>query len=128
MTPYLEEAFDLTARVPGRVTPNPAVCAVIVPNDAVVGRGFHTWAGVKHAEVLALEDAGELARGAALYVTLEPCSHYGRTPPCVSAIIDAGIAKVVAAMQDPNPRVHGSGFIVLQEAGIEIEIDHDYTA
>ena len=76
----------------------------------VVGRGFHTWAGVKHAEVLALEEAGERARGATLYVTLEPCSHQGRTPPCADAIVAAGIKKVVAAMQDPNPQVRGAGF------------------
>ena len=76
--------------------PNPAVGAVIVRDGDVVGRGFHTWAGVKHAEVLALEEAGERARGATLYVTLEPCSHHGRTPPCVDAIIAAGIRKVVA--------------------------------
>ena len=127
MNNYLDEALDLAAGGLGRVSPNPAVGAVIVRGDVVVGRGFHTWSGMKHAEVLALEEAGERARGATLYVTLEPCSHQGRTPPCVGAIIDAGIAKVVAAMQDPNPRVHGSGFNVLQKAGIEIEIDRAYT-
>jgi diaminohydroxyphosphoribosylaminopyrimidine deaminase / 5-amino-6-(5-phosphoribosylamino)uracil reductase len=128
MNPYLEEALDLATQGLGRVSPNPAVGAVIVRDGVVVGRGFHAWAGMKHAEVLALEEAGERARGATLYVTLEPCSHQGRTPPCVGAIVDAGIAKVVAAMQDPNPRVHGSGFNVLQKAGIEIEIDRAYTA
>ena len=128
MTPYLEEALDLAAQGLGRVSPNPAVGAVIVRDDVVVGRGFHTWAGVKHAEVLALEEAGERARGATLYVTLEPCSHQGRTPPCADAIVAAGIKKVVAAMQDPNPRVQGSGFQVLKNAGIEVEIDARYKA
>jgi len=94
----------------------------------VVGRGFHTWAGVKHAEVLALEEAGGLARGSTLYVTLEPCSHQGRTPPCADAIVAAGIKKVFAAMEDPNPRVQGSGFRLLENAGIETEVDARYTA
>jgi diaminohydroxyphosphoribosylaminopyrimidine deaminase/5-amino-6-(5-phosphoribosylamino)uracil reductase len=128
MIPYLEEALDLAAQGLGRVSPNPAVGAVIVRDDVVVGRGFHTWAGVKHAEVLALEEAGELARGSTLYLTLEPCSHQGRTPPCADAIVAAGIKKVVAAMQDPNPRVQGSGFRLLKNAGIEVEIDSRYTA
>src|SRR6476620_1709526 len=82
MISYLDEALDLAAQGFGRVSPNPAVGAGIVRDDIVVGRGFHTWAGVKHAEVLALEEAGERARGATLYVTLEPCYHQGRTPPC----------------------------------------------
>jgi len=125
---YLEEALDLAARGLGRVSPNPAVGAVIVRDEAVVGRGFHTWAGVKHAEVLALEEAGELARGSTLYLSLEPCSHQGRTPPCAEAIVAAGIKKVVAAMQDPNPQVRGAGFRLLKNAGIEVEIDSHYTA
>jgi len=128
MNRYLEEALDLAAQGLGRVSPNPAVGAVIVRDDVVVGRGFHTWAGVKHAEVLALEEAGELARGATLYLTLEPCSHRGRTPPCAGAIVAAGIKKVVAAMQDPNPQVRGSGFRLLEKAGVEVEIDFSYTA
>jgi diaminohydroxyphosphoribosylaminopyrimidine deaminase/5-amino-6-(5-phosphoribosylamino)uracil reductase len=128
LNPYLEEALDLAAQGLGRVSPNPAVGAVIMRDGAIVGRGFHTWAGVKHAEVLALEEAGELAQGATLYVTLEPCSHQGRTPPCVGEIIAAGIKKVVSAMQDPNPRVHGSGFNVLQKVGIEVDVDSGYTA
>ena len=128
MTPYLEQALDLAAQGLGRVSPNPAVGAVVVRDDVVVGRGFHTWAGVKHAEVLALEEAGELARGSTLYVTLEPCSHQGRTPPCADAIVAAGIKKVFAAMEDPNPRVQGSGFRLLKNAGIEVEVDARYTA
>src|SRR5579863_9581747 len=127
MNRFLEEALELAARGIGRVSPNPAVGAVIVSGDTVAGHGFHTWAGVKHAEVVALEEAGERAAGATLYVTLEPCSHQGRTPPCVSAIIAAGIKKVVAAMEDPNPRVRGSGFSELRKAGIEVEIDATYT-
>jgi riboflavin biosynthesis protein RibD len=128
MPPYLEEALALAAQGLGRVSPNPAVGAVIVRDDAVVGRGFHAWSGVKHAEVIAIEEAGDRARGATLYLTLEPCSHQGRTPPCADAIIAAGIKKVVAAMQDPNPQVHGSGFRALQNAGIEVEIDSTFTA
>jgi len=128
MPPYLEEALALAAQGLGRVSPNPAVGAVIVRDDAVVGRGFHAWSGVKHAEVIAIEEAGDRARGATLYLTLEPCSHQGRTPPCADAIIAAGIKKVVAAMQDPNPQVHGSGFRALQNAGIEVEIDSTLTA
>ena len=126
MNRYLEEALDLAAQGLGRVSPNPAVGAVIVSDDVVVGRGFHTWHGVKHAEVLALEEAGERARDATVYVTLEPCSHQGRTPPCAEAIVAAGIKKVVVAMQDPNPQVRGSGFRVLKNAGIEVEIDTSY--
>jgi diaminohydroxyphosphoribosylaminopyrimidine deaminase/5-amino-6-(5-phosphoribosylamino)uracil reductase len=124
----LEEALDLAARGVGRVSPNPAVGAVVVKDGVVVGRGFHTWAGVKHAEILALEEAAERARGATLYVTLEPCSHQGRTPPCADALIAAGISKVVAAMQDPNPEVSGRGFAKLIQAGIEVEIEKSHTA
>src|SRR5438067_1843752 len=101
MNPFLEEAFDLAAKSAGRVSPNPAVGAAIVSGGAVIGRGFHTWAGLKHAEVIAIEQAGDRARGATLYVTLEPCSHQGRTPACADAVIAAGMKKVVAAMQDP---------------------------
>lgn len=126
MNSHLEEALELAARGVGRVSPNPAVGAVIVKDGAVVGRGFHTWAGVKHAEVLALEEAGEQARGATIYVTLEPCSHHGRTPPCADALIAAGVRKVVAGMRDPNPEVCGRGFAKLIQAGIEVEIEASY--
>lgn len=128
MNPHLPEALALAARGVGRVSPNPAVGAVIVKDDVIVGRGYHTWAGVKHAEIHALEEAGERARGATLYLTLEPCSHQGRTPPCADALIAAGIAKVVAAMKDPNPYVSGRGFAKLIAAGIAVEIDTNYTA
>src|SRR5579862_4554992 len=107
MPDFLEEAFDLAARGQGCTSPNPAVGAVLVRDGEVVGRGFHTWAGVKHAEILALEEAGEQARGATLYINLEPCSHQGRTGPCTAALIEAGVARVVAALEDPNPLVGG---------------------
>ena len=126
MNRYLEEALELAARGVGRVSPNPAVGAVIVRDDAVVGRGFYTARGVKHAEVLAIEEAGEKARGATLYVTLEPHSFHGRTPPCTDAIVAAGIKKVVSPMKDPNPQVRGRGFDKLIEAGVEVEIAGDY--
>jgi diaminohydroxyphosphoribosylaminopyrimidine deaminase/5-amino-6-(5-phosphoribosylamino)uracil reductase len=128
MNPHMEQALELAAGGVGRVSPNPAVGAVIVRDGAVVGRGFYAARGVKHAEVLALEEAGEKARGATMYVTLEPHSFHGRTPPCTEAIIQAGISKVVAAMEDPNPQVRGQGFEQLRAAGIEVEIDHTSTA
>ncbi len=119
----MQEALQLAERGRGLTSPNPAVGAVIVRDGAVVGRGFHTWAGIDHAEILALREAGDLARGATLYVTLEPCSHTGRTKPCADAIIHAGISRVVSAMQDPNPQVSGQGFRRLCEAGVEVSID-----
>ncbi len=128
MNPHMEQALELAARGVGRVSPNPAVGAVIVRDGEVIGRGYYTSAGIKHAEVLALEEAGESARGATMYVTLEPHSFHGRTPPCTEAIIRSGISKVVAAMEDPNPQVRGRGFAQLREAGIEVELDHAYTA
>src|ERR1700722_1834418 len=107
---WMEEALELAARGAGRVSPNPSVGAVIVRDGVVIGRGFYTARGIKHAEILALEEAGAQARGATMYVTLEPHSFHGRTPPCTEAIISAGITKVVAAMEDPNPQVRGQGF------------------
>jgi len=127
-TQFLDDALELAAKGVGRVSPNPAVGAVVVREGAVVGRGFHTWAGVKHAEIVALEEAGDRARGATLYVTLEPCSHHGRTPPCTGAIVAAGIQKVVAPMEDPNPQVRGQGFAHLKSAGVEVEIADAYAA
>jgi len=120
---YMREALDLARQGVALASPNPMVGAVVVQGERVVGRGFHTYEGLKHAEVLALEDAGDVARGATMYVTLEPCSHTGRTGPCADAIIAAGIAKVVAASGDPNPLVAGEGFRRLRAAGVEVEID-----
>ena len=121
----MQEALELAARGIGCTSPNPAVGAVVVRDGEPVGRGFHTWAGVKHAEVLALEEAGSKAKGSTLYVTLEPCTHHGRTPPCIDAILAAGVSKVVAPMEDPNPQVSGRGFRRLRDAGVEVEIDTD---
>ncbi|HLH39084.1 MAG TPA: bifunctional diaminohydroxyphosphoribosylaminopyrimidine deaminase/5-amino-6-(5-phosphoribosylamino)uracil reductase RibD [Bryobacteraceae bacterium] len=125
---YMEEALELAARGRGRVSPGPAVGAVIVREAEIVGRGFYTARGVRHAEVLAIEEAGELARGATMYVTLEPHCFTGRTPPCTAAILRAGIKKVVAAMEDPNPRVSGRGFGELRAGGVEVEITGEYAA
>src|SRR5579872_1025975 len=125
---YMKEALELAARGAGRVSPNPAVGAVIVCEGEVVGRGFYTAAGVKHAEILAIEEAGDKARGATMYLTLEPHSFQGRTPPCTDAIIAAGIKKVVAPMKDPNPKVRGRGFDQLIEAGVEVEIAGQFAA
>ncbi|MDX2150983.1 MAG: bifunctional diaminohydroxyphosphoribosylaminopyrimidine deaminase/5-amino-6-(5-phosphoribosylamino)uracil reductase RibD [Bryobacteraceae bacterium] len=126
-TEYLREALALARRGIGQTSPNPVVGAVLVRDGEVVGRGFHTYAGVKHAEVLAIEEAGERARGATLYVSLEPCCHQGRTGPCVEAVIGAGVRRVVAAMQDPNPVVSGKGFERLRAAGIAVEVDEVFT-
>ena len=128
MSQYLQEALELAAQGAGATSPNPAVGAVIVANGSVVGRGFHTWSGVKHAEIIALEQAGEKARGGTIYTTLEPCSYTGRTGPCADALIAAGLKKVVSAMEDPNPKVQGGGFEKLRHAGIEVEIDASHTA
>ena len=125
---YVREALDLARQGRGQTSPNPMVGAVLVRDGQAVGRGFHTYAGVKHAEILALEQAGERARGSTLYISLEPCSHQGRTGPCVEAIAAAGVVEVVAAMQDPNPLVAGRGFRALREAGIGVQIAGEFTA
>jgi len=101
--------------------PNPRVGCVLVRDGEVVGSGWHQRAGGPHAEVLALQEAGDRARGAIAYVTLEPCCHHGKTPPCSDALIQAGVQRVIAAMEDPNPRVAGQGLAQLQQAGIEVE-------
>src|ERR1700757_614249 len=95
---YMREALELARQGRAMASPNPAVGALLIRDGEVVGRGFHTYAQVKHAEILALEDAGEKARGATLYITLEPCSHQGRTPPCADALVKAGVVRVIAAM------------------------------
>ncbi|HTF14834.1 MAG TPA: bifunctional diaminohydroxyphosphoribosylaminopyrimidine deaminase/5-amino-6-(5-phosphoribosylamino)uracil reductase RibD [Burkholderiales bacterium] len=118
---FMGQALELAGRGLYTTTPNPRVGCVVVGDGAVVGTGWHEKAGMPHAEVLALKAAGARSRGATLYVNLEPCSHHGRTPPCVNAIIEAGVERVVAAMQDPNPRVAGAGFARLRAAGIVVE-------
>jgi diaminohydroxyphosphoribosylaminopyrimidine deaminase / 5-amino-6-(5-phosphoribosylamino)uracil reductase len=118
---FLGRVLDLARQGIGLTSPNPCVGAVIVDSTGtVVGTGSHTYDGVKHAEILALEQAGEKARGATLYINLEPCSHQGRTGPCADALVAAGISRVVACMQDPNPMVAGQGFARLRKAGISV--------
>jgi len=114
----------LTLAQKGRYStrPNPAVGCVIVQGDTLVGEGWHQKAGEPHAEVLALHQAANKAQGATVYVTLEPCSHYGRTPPCANALVRAGVKRVVVAMQDPNPLVSGQGLAILRDAGIEVTV------
>jgi diaminohydroxyphosphoribosylaminopyrimidine deaminase/5-amino-6-(5-phosphoribosylamino)uracil reductase len=120
---YMREALSLARQGIALTTPNPRVGAIVVDRSgAVVGRGFHTYEGVKHAEVLALEEAGERAKDATLYLNLEPCSHQGRTGPCADAVITGGIRRVFAAMQDPNPQVSGKGFEKLRAAGVDVHV------
>ncbi|MEO6699485.1 MAG: bifunctional diaminohydroxyphosphoribosylaminopyrimidine deaminase/5-amino-6-(5-phosphoribosylamino)uracil reductase RibD [Paraperlucidibaca sp.] len=117
---YMAEALRLAARGQYSVHPNPLVGCVIVRDGMVLGRGFHRRAGEPHAEVYALAEAGERARGATAYVTLEPCAHHGRTPPCAEALIAAGVAEVVVAVRDANPQVAGRGLALLRESGIRV--------
>jgi len=118
----MARALQLAARGLYTTDPNPRVGCVLVNDGEVVGEGWHQRAGGPHAEIVALQQAGERARGAVCYVTLEPCSHHGRTPPCAQALIDAAVAEVVVAMQDPNPVVAGSGLLALREAGIQVRM------
>ena len=115
---YMDLALEEAKKGIGRVSPNPAVGAIIVKDGIIVGRGYHKKAGTPHAEVNAIQDAGQLAKDATLYVTLEPCNHTGRTPPCTEAIIRAGITSVVIGMLDPNPRVTGGGADYLKTQGV----------
>lgn len=117
---YMSEALRVAKNATGRTSPNPLVGAVIVKDERIIAEGWHRKAGTPHAEIHALNMAGELAKGATVYVTLEPCSHYGRTGPCANALVEAGVAKVVVAMLDPNPKVAGRGVKILQDAGIEV--------
>jgi diaminohydroxyphosphoribosylaminopyrimidine deaminase/5-amino-6-(5-phosphoribosylamino)uracil reductase len=117
---YIERAIALAERGRGLVSPNPMVGAVVVAGGSVVGQGWHEGPGLPHAEIVALNEAGERARGATLYTSLEPCTHFGRTPPCTEAIARAGIARVVSATADPNPIVDGKGFEALRSSGIEV--------
>lgn len=119
---YLRMACRLAHIAAGRTSPNPIVGAVLVRGGKIVGTGYHRKAGGDHAEIVALKNAGARAKGATLYITLEPCSHYGRTPPCADALIRAGIKAVVAGMSDPNPRVAGRGFTKLRRAGITVRV------
>ena len=117
---YMSIALGLAKKGEGAVNPNPLVGAVVVKNGEIVGKGYHKFYGGPHAEVYALEEAGEKALGADIYVSLEPCSHYGKTPPCVEAIMKAGIKRVIISMQDPNPLVAGRGINFLREKGVEV--------
>ena len=118
---YMRRALQLAARSRGRTAPNPMVGAVVVSGGCVVGEGWHPRTGEPHAEVFALRQAGEAARGATLYVSLEPCCHHGRTPPCTGAVLAACVRRVLAAMRDPFPRVAGGGLAQLSEAGLQVE-------
>ena len=117
---HMRRALDLAERGRGRVSPNPMVGAVVVRDGRIVGEGWHRGPGTAHAEVQALDAAGNRARGADLYVSLEPCIHYGRTPPCAPRVAQAGVARVFVAVTDPNPQVDGRGLAFLREAGIEV--------
>lgn len=117
---YMKRAIVLARRGMGKTSPNPAVGCVIVKDGRIVGEGWHRRAGTPHAEVHALAEAGEAARGADVYVTLEPCAHFGKTPPCAAALVEAGVGRVFAAMVDPNPKVSGRGAEILRAAGIEV--------
>ncbi|MEA3356520.1 MAG: bifunctional diaminohydroxyphosphoribosylaminopyrimidine deaminase/5-amino-6-(5-phosphoribosylamino)uracil reductase RibD [Candidatus Bipolaricaulota bacterium] len=117
---FMRVALELAEGGEGYVNPNPLVGAVVVKDEEIVGRGFHKLFGGPHAEVFAIEDAGTAADGATLYVTLEPCIHYGKTPPCTERIIEAGLSRVVIGCRDPNPLVNGKGIARLREAGIEV--------
>jgi diaminohydroxyphosphoribosylaminopyrimidine deaminase/5-amino-6-(5-phosphoribosylamino)uracil reductase len=118
---HMQRALDLAGRGLYTTTPNPRVgCVIVSPAGERVGEGWHVRAGEPHAEVIALRAAGEAARGASAYVTLEPCSHFGRTPPCADALVRAGVSRVIVAMQDPNPQVSGRGLQGLRDAGIEV--------
>ncbi|HEY5239201.1 MAG TPA: bifunctional diaminohydroxyphosphoribosylaminopyrimidine deaminase/5-amino-6-(5-phosphoribosylamino)uracil reductase RibD [Rhizomicrobium sp.] len=119
----MHHALTLAGRVLGQVAPNPAVGCVIVRDGVIVGRGLTQRGGRPHAETMALAQAGEAARGATAYVTLEPCAHHGQTPPCADVLIEAGVVRVVAAVEDPDPRVSGKGFAMLRAANIEVTTD-----
>lgn len=118
----MRRALDLARIALGKTYPNPAVGCVIVKDGEIVGEGYHPHAGLPHAEVYALRAAGQAAAGATAYVTLEPCNHYGRTPPCSRALVAAGVARVVVGVGDPNPLVDGGGVATLETAGIEVDV------
>lgn len=118
----MQKCLELARQALGKTAPNPLVGAVVVKDGQIIGTGFHPGAGQPHAEVFALREAGEQAKGATIYVSLEPCNHYGRTPPCSEALVQAGVAKVVVGMVDPNPLVSGGGLERLRSAGIEVVV------
>src|SRR5215471_6719660 len=117
---YIQRTLELAAQGRALTSPGAMVGAVVVKDDRIVGEGFYTYDGVRHAEVSALAQAAAAGRGATVYTSLEPCSHQGRTPPCAKALIEAGVARVVTAMQDPNPQVNGQGIAMLRAAGIAV--------
>ncbi|HEY9724740.1 MAG TPA: bifunctional diaminohydroxyphosphoribosylaminopyrimidine deaminase/5-amino-6-(5-phosphoribosylamino)uracil reductase RibD, partial [Oscillatoriaceae cyanobacterium] len=119
---YMQRAIELAWQGRGWTSPNPLVGAVVVKDGQIIGEGFHPQAGKPHAEVFALDAAGDQARGATLYVTLEPCAHHGRTPPCAEKLIESGVERVVVAVTDPNPLVAGRGIQALSDAGLEVEV------
>src|SRR5258706_3782271 len=119
---FMRHALDLARQGRALASPNPMVGAVLVRHEQIVGEGYHRYAERKHAETWALEQAGAAAQGSTLFVTLEPCSHHGRTPPCTGQLIEAGVSRVVAAMRDPNPLVAGNWLDALRAAGISVEI------
>lgn len=121
---YMAMAMRLARKALGMTSPNPAVGAVVVKNGRVVGRGYHQRAGHAHAEIIALEEAGELSRGSTLYVTLEPCAHFGKTPPCVDAVVKRGIKAVYIGMADPNPLNNGRGIAILKQHKIQVEVGY----
>jgi len=120
-TSYIRRTLELAEKGLGLTSPGAMVGAVIVKDGTILGEGFYTYDGINHAETIALKQAGSAARGATIYTSLEPCSHQGRTPPCAKALIDAGIIRVVTAMEDPNPEVNGRGLAMLRNAGIHVE-------
>lgn len=119
---YIKIALGLAGKGKGLTSPNPCVGAVVVKNGKIVGKGYHRFAGSPHAEIYALRQAGKRAAGATLYVSLEPCGHYGRTPPCTKAIINAGIKRVVSAIKDPNPKNNGKSITILKRNGIKTDV------
>jgi diaminohydroxyphosphoribosylaminopyrimidine deaminase / 5-amino-6-(5-phosphoribosylamino)uracil reductase len=124
----MHRCIALAKKAWGKTAPNPLVGAVIVKDREIIGEGFHPGVGQPHAEIFALREAGDRARGATIYVSLEPCNHYGRTPPCAAALVAAGVAKVVIGMVDPNPLVAGGGIVTLEQAGIEVVVGVETSA
>ena len=119
---YMEMALKLSLKAKGKTSPNPLVGAIVVKAGKIIGRGFHAQAGLAHAEIIALDEAAKLAKGATLYVTLEPCAHTGRTPPCINRIIGSGIKEVVVGMIDPNPLNNGKGIMLLKQSNIKVRV------